>query len=117
MQQIKAIVKGPYEPKDNQVLWIDTSDPDKIAEKVFEGGEWKVVQQDHLEIKVRDLSELSTEEKTKIIELHNRGLLFDAIINVGDGDALYRIITDEIELNETISVVMANEVNLVDVSI
>jgi len=42
MQQIKAIVKGPYEPEDNQVLWIDTSNPDKITEKVFEGGEWKV---------------------------------------------------------------------------
>lgn len=41
MQQIKAIVKGPYEPEDNQVLWIDTSNPDEITGKVFEGGGWK----------------------------------------------------------------------------
>lgn len=113
MQQIKAIVKGPYEPQDNQVLWIDTSNPDEIVEKVFEGGEWKMTQptqQGRLEIKIRDLTELSTEEKTKIIELHNRGLLLDTIINVGDGDALYRIISDEIELNDSISIVMSNEV-------
>lgn len=25
MQQIKNIVKGPYEPQDNTVIWIDTS--------------------------------------------------------------------------------------------
>ena len=43
MQQVKNIVKGPYEPQDNTVIWIDTSNPDAPIAKVHSNGEWKAV--------------------------------------------------------------------------
>lgn len=43
MQQVKNIVKGPYEPQDNTVMWIDTSNPDAPIAKVHSNGEWKAV--------------------------------------------------------------------------
>jgi len=40
MQQIKNIIKGPYEPQDNTVLWVDTGNPDAPVEKIFCNGQW-----------------------------------------------------------------------------
>lgn len=82
MQQIKAIVKGPYEPEDNQVLWIDTSNPDKITEKVFEGGEWKVVQQDYIIIKPEYADSIQNDAAAlgKIRGFIDRGIISDVLL-------------------------------------
>lgn len=119
----KIIYTGQNAPSDKKTyLWKKKDENGNVALYEYKGTRWEKVA-DVAEdtprlpkIEVRDLFELSTEEKTKIIELHDSGLLFDAIISVG-GDALYRVITDEIELNDTITVVIADQVNLVDVSI
>ena len=94
MQQIKAIVKGPYEPEDNQVLWIDTSNPDKITEKVFEGGEWKMTQpaqQDHIYIDVSiDLDsprEVLSEVGPQLLECAKAGTILNVVLRYKEDGA------------------------------
>ena len=43
MQEIKTIIRGPYEPNDIHALWIDTSDIKLPLCKVHENGKWEVV--------------------------------------------------------------------------
>lgn len=43
MKQIDKIVKSQSEPKDINVLWLDTSNPGEPTLKEYDGGEWRLV--------------------------------------------------------------------------
>lgn len=43
MKQIDKIVKGIVEPKDINVLWLDTNDPKSPTLKAYADGEWKAI--------------------------------------------------------------------------
>lgn len=41
MQEIKTVIRSPYEPNDVHALWIDTSNIDSPIVKVHENGKWQ----------------------------------------------------------------------------
>jgi hypothetical protein len=43
MKQIDKIVKSIVEPKDINVLWLDTNDPKSPTLKAYADGEWKAI--------------------------------------------------------------------------
>ena len=100
-----------YKDEDKGELSLVYTDHENIEEVYYEKteGEWafvvkQIAQQDYLFVDVLDgLEDLSAEEKAKIRDLHERGLLFDAVIRV-QGFQLLRVIADTIDLDDTIVV-------------
>lgn len=43
MKQIDKIIKSQSEPKDLNVLWLDTRDIESPTLRAYEGGEWKKI--------------------------------------------------------------------------
>ena len=100
-----------YKDEDKGELSLVYTDHENIEEVYYEKteGEWafvvkQIANQDYLFVDVLDgLEDLSSEEKAKIRDLHDRGLLFDAVIRV-QGFQLLRVIADTIDLDDTIVV-------------
>lgn len=67
----------------------------------------QIAQQDYVRLSIADLSNLTEDEKKKIRDLHERGILMDALLEVADGDLTMRVVTDAI--GEADTVIVFNE--------
>lgn len=68
----------------------------------------QIAQQDYVRLSIAEPTDLTVEEKTKIKDLHKRGILMDAHLEVADGDRIMRVVTDAIDEDDTV-VVFNNE--------
>ena len=64
-----------------------------------------IAQQDYLIISLTNPESLTPEQNERILDLHSRGLLLDTIISLSDGDEKFRVVSDEIDVNDTFSII------------
>lgn len=64
----------------------------------------QIAQQDYVRLSIADLSNLTEDERKKIRDLHERGILMDALLEVADGDLIMRVVTDAIGESDTVIV-------------
>ena len=77
----------------------------------------QIAQQDYLKLEISDFGSLSTNEKQAIRDFRDKGVLFDVLIVGDNGDRICRIVADEIDNSDTVSVIYGGEVHTLDVGI
>lgn len=92
MRQIDKIIKSQSEPKDTNVLWLDTSGENPIL-KEYEGGEWKTVaggggdSSDAIKYSEQELTEAQQMQARK-----NQGLYYEEVAEIETDIELSQII-------------------------
>lgn len=64
--------------------------------------------QDYIRLDIKDLSNLTVDERRKIWDLHDRGILMDALLVLDDGDCIMRVLTDSLGAADEVSVIDSN---------
>ena len=65
----------------------------------------KIANQDYIRLDIKNPSNLTEDEKRKIWDLHDRGILMDTLLVQNDGDCIMRVLTDTLGAADEVSVI------------